>query len=221
MSILLVAGMVSAQDSDPVDQTGAIDAGLGLVDVTADGLEDDGLEKILADVSQHVLEEGEVIQVVAYTTFHELEFNTKGITVKRNGLVTVPLIGEVLVAGKTIETAQKEIWKRLEKDYLVDPKVEVNLIRFAPKKFMVLGKVARPGSYTFSAEDEFTILDAVTKAGGLLPIGNPKNIMIQREVNGETTIIENLNIEKMAQDIKVKPVKIEDGDVITIHEKWL
>jgi exopolysaccharide production protein ExoF len=77
----------------------------------------------------------------------------------------VPLVGEVLVEGKTIGEVSKEIAERLQRQtgLLNTPSVSVNI---ASHGFIyVMGDVQTPGEYPYSTN--MTVLQAVTVAGGL------------------------------------------------------
>ena len=48
-------------------------------------------------------------------------------TVQTNGSISLPLLGEVQVAGLTIAEVQRKITNLLAKDFLVNPQVEVKV----------------------------------------------------------------------------------------------
>lgn len=79
-----------------------------------------------------------------------------------SGKIVVGLIGEVAAAGRTISDVQSEIRTRLDKDYLVDPKVSVLMVAYRP--ITMLGQVKSPGRYPYSSG--LTIRQAVALAGG-------------------------------------------------------
>ncbi|MGE0151808.1 MAG: polysaccharide biosynthesis/export family protein [Reyranellaceae bacterium] len=79
-----------------------------------------------------------------------------------SGKIVVGLIGEVAAAGRAISDVQGEIRARLDKDYLVDPKVSVLMVAYRP--LTILGQVKSPGRYPYSSG--LTIRQAVALAGG-------------------------------------------------------
>ena len=78
------------------------------------------------------------------------------------GRVTLPLIGEVAVSGKTMGEAEQAIVDKLYPDYLLNPKVTVQVVNYRP--FYILGEVKKPGSYPYVTG--LTIIQAVALAGG-------------------------------------------------------
>jgi protein involved in polysaccharide export with SLBB domain len=79
-----------------------------------------------------------------------------------SGKIVVGLIGEVAAAGRMIAEVQAEIRSRLDKDYLVDPKVSLLMVAYRP--ITMLGQVKNPGRYPYSSG--LTIRQAVALAGG-------------------------------------------------------
>lgn len=79
--------------------------------------------------------------------------------------VAFPLIGDVDMAGLTLDEARVEFAKRLKAEY-VDPVVSVSLLEMRSHVIHVLGEVARPGSVPFVRGG--TVLGAILAAGGPL-----------------------------------------------------
>jgi polysaccharide export outer membrane protein len=87
------------------------------------------------------------------------------VTVRPDGIVTLPLVGDVKAAGRTPSELQKEITKRLaaymREEELV---VSVGVAAVNSYYFTVLGSVERAGYYT--SRSYVTVVDAVAIAGG-------------------------------------------------------
>jgi protein involved in polysaccharide export with SLBB domain len=79
-----------------------------------------------------------------------------------SGKIVVGLIGEVTAAGRMIAEVTAEIRDRLDREYLVDPKVSVLMVAYRP--ITMLGQVKSPGRYPYSSG--LTIRQAVALAGG-------------------------------------------------------
>jgi len=85
--------------------------------------------------------------------------------VNDSGSITMPLIGNVHVAGLTSDEAQDLIATRLrEGGMLRDPQVEVFEKEYATQGIAVMGEVQRPGIYTLLGERRLS--DAISAAGG-------------------------------------------------------
>ena len=103
-----------------------------------------------------------------------------GYPVNKKGMIEIPVLGKINVAGLTTETAHDSIYKRAS-IYFKDPVVHV---RFANFTITVLGEVAKPGSYIF-ANEKVSVLDALGMAGDLTIYAKRENILLLR--NGVDT----------------------------------
>jgi polysaccharide biosynthesis/export protein VpsN len=124
--------------------------------------------------------------------------------VNDQGEVTLPLIGAVRLAGDTTTKAQTEIAERYGKDYLVNPRVNVQVLNYRP--FFILGEVKSPGSYPYI--NGMTILNAVALAGGYTPRANRDRILIKHGSNSSA------GEQRTSEDSPVFP-----GDLIRVPER--
>jgi len=97
-------------------------------------------------------------------------------TVEINGTVFLPMIGNIYVAGFTLEEAGKKI-QEMYKGYLNQPAVNV---RYVDKIVTVLGEVNDPGVFTFTRR-EISILEALAHASDMTVYGNRNKVMVIRE----------------------------------------
>ncbi|HEV2325506.1 MAG TPA: polysaccharide biosynthesis/export family protein [Terracidiphilus sp.] len=99
--------------------------------------------------------------------FHTPEFHSEA-RVEADGTVTLPLIGEVHVAGLDEQGAARLIEKVLiDKHMLLHPLVSVTVTVFAGQDVSVLGEVRRPGIYPYTLHHQ--LLDLISAASGLTP----------------------------------------------------
>ena len=91
------------------------------------------------------------------------------------GAVAFPLIGTVAVADHTIEQVTNDITHRLDKGYVQDPRVSVEVMNFRP--FYILGEVNKPGEYPFI--NGLTVMNAVATAGGFTYRANTRTVFIK------------------------------------------
>src|SRR3546814_16843236 len=66
------------------------------------------------------------------------------------GKVALPLLGDIHVGNMTLREAENAIADRLHPDYLIDPKVSIQVSNYRP--FYILGEVKSPGRYAFVNE---------------------------------------------------------------------
>lgn len=99
------------------------------------------------------------------------------VTVRPDGMITLPLIGDIQASGLTPERLDAEVTKALSK-YINDPDVIVSVQAVRSKRYYVTGEVNRPGAYPLVSP--VTVLEALTLAGGFRDFANKKNITILR-----------------------------------------
>ncbi len=85
--------------------------------------------------------------------------------VSGEGIIMLPLIGDVKLAGLSVEQAAKKISLLLSDGFIMDPKVSVFVVEFRSRKIMIMGQVFRPGVFTLSGNTTF--LELLTLSGGL------------------------------------------------------
>jgi polysaccharide export outer membrane protein len=164
--------------------------------------------------SDYVLVIGDVVEL---NVFREPDLQTQA-TIARDGTVQLPLIREVKLAGLTIRDAREQLRGLYDKKFLVDPQVFLNVVKYAERKFTIMGQVARPGSYELQGGERIDLLEAIGLAGGFTRIANRGRVIVQRRTGSEVTAIK-ANAKKMA-DGRETPLEIQPGDVITVSESW-
>jgi polysaccharide export outer membrane protein len=108
--------------------------------------------------------------------WHEPEFSGP-VAVHSDGKITLPLVGDLEAGGKTPVEIESIVKQALAK-YVVNPLVTVTVQEVLSKKYYLDGEINRPGEYSLSAPT--TVLEAISKAGGLREFANAKKIYILR-----------------------------------------
>jgi polysaccharide biosynthesis/export protein len=109
-----------------------------------------------------------------------------GYSVNHLGEISLPIIGNVVVAGLTTEQAKQKIHEMI-KEYLIGATVIVKIANFS---VTILGEVKRPGNY-YIYDNRFTIMDIIGQAGDLTEFGNRKiNVVRQTEDGAVFSVID-------------------------------
>ena len=103
---------------------------------------------------------------------------SKVVTVRPDGRITLPLIGDVMAAGRTPNQLREQIVKRI-KEYQESVVVSVILLEINSYRIFILGAVANPGSYIMKRRT--TLLQAIALAGGFNEFAARKRIVVIRE----------------------------------------
>jgi len=99
--------------------------------------------------------------------------------VRPDGAISIPLLGDVMVAEKTPQQVEEEITHRLVDGQLIrDPHVSVGLSAVHSKKYYIQGEVNRPGSYDLVVPT--TVMEGLVNAGGFRDFANTRKIRILR-----------------------------------------
>lgn len=160
------------------------------------------------------LQPNDILEVSVY---QQTDLTTK-VTVDDRGMVMLPLLGTVKLGGLTLEQATELVRSLYDKDYLVDPKVTIQVDQQATLRYTILGQVQRPGTYEFPPNEKLNLLDGVAMAGGFTRLASLSNVTIQRNVSGKLTVL-RVNAEEMAHDHEHKPFELLPGDTITVGER--
>ncbi|HWT85727.1 MAG TPA: polysaccharide biosynthesis/export family protein [Myxococcales bacterium] len=97
--------------------------------------------------------------------------------VRQDGKISVPMLGDVLAAGRSPGVLTEEIQSRL-KAYINAPIVTVAVEETRPIAVPVLGEVAHPGQYNL--EKGAGVLDALAAAGGFTDFAHRDRIFVLR-----------------------------------------
>lgn len=93
--------------------------------------------------------------------------------VPEDGKLSLPLVGDVVAAGRSETEVSDAIAAVLRAEYLQAPEVIVSVTNFVGRKVTVTGAVARPGFFELRGSRE-TMLDLLTRAGGITDEASPK-----------------------------------------------
>lgn len=97
-------------------------------------------------------------------------------SVGADGEMSLPLIGNVPVAGKTIEQVSRDVQARLADGYLRDPRVSMEVQTYRP--FFILGEVRAAGQYPYLSG--LTAMNAIATAQGYTPRAARRTVRIRR-----------------------------------------
>jgi polysaccharide export outer membrane protein len=102
---------------------------------------------------------------------------TRSVPVRPDGRISLPLLKDVVAAGRTPAELAEEIETRL-KAYMTTAVVSVIVAEVNSYSVSVLGKVARPGRYPFKAPT--TVLEVLAAAGGMVEYAKTDEILVLR-----------------------------------------
>jgi polysaccharide export outer membrane protein len=126
------------------------------------------------DALEYVIGVGDVINIRVY----EQEGLSSSVKIRRDGKIALPLVGEVLVAGKHPSELAKEIELRL-KEFIVSPHVTVNIDSSQLVTVTTIGEITHIGTVTL--EPPARLVEALAQAGGPSEFADKSRIFVLRQ----------------------------------------
>jgi polysaccharide export outer membrane protein len=154
--------------------------------------------------------------VIRMKVFQEDDLTTEA-RISKDGTVTIPLVGAVMLGGKTMEEATGQLRDLFSKDYLVNPQVTLTVLEYAKRRFTVLGQVQKPGTYDIPSEESVTLLQAIAMAGGFTRLAVQGRVSVTRTLGGKRTF--NVDVKSAANDPGTKTFEILPDDTIMVAER--
>lgn len=130
------------------------------------------------------------------------------------GTIDLPLLGEVNVAGKTTTEARAQLEDLLRAKYVNRANVSVVVKEFANKPVSVVGAVTKPGSLSISGK--WSLLQAISAAGGLDQTAGRKIYVLRRSDNGLSDTLEIKRDDLLQSSSPLWNIPIFAGDVVNI-----
>ena len=141
---------------------------------------------------------------ISITVFGEPDLSLNKVRIATNGTISVPLIGQIKVAGLTALQVEQKVTTLLADGYLKKPGVNVSIDEY--RLFYITGEVKKPGGYSY--RDGLTVHKAVTLAGGFSERANKNKITITHE--GSNKVVNRVRLTD----------RIRPGDVIAVKESF-
>lgn len=134
------------------------------------------------------------------------------VTVGPDGFVSLPLLGDVHVAGMTANEVAHILAGQLN-NFVVSAQVTVSVVEFRSRQVYVMGRVGRPGGYPLIAP--ITVLQLIAQAGGLNAFANSKGIFVLRGAAGDMHRL-SFNYVKAIHGDNKQNVSLLPGDTVIV-----
>lgn len=136
--------------------------------------------------------------------------------VSTSGIVVVPLIGNLSIAGKTSADAAYLIAERYQQgNILKNAQVNLLITKYRSQVVAILGKVNKPGKLVLEGPTSLT--QALAWAGGIAPTGSERLILTRSAKNGRLERTE-YDLQKLLNydADETPPVWLKDGDTLYV-----
>lgn len=143
-----------------------------------------------------------------------------------NGVVRLPLIGEIKLGGKSVREAEKTLENLYrQRELLKSPLVSIVVSNYALREVSVLGAVRSPGNFQFPKEvTSLDIADLITRLGGFTPTAKGDAVsVIRRRPDGQEEVT-TVDVERMISgrrrgDTSRREFQVYPGDRIWVPQR--
>jgi polysaccharide export outer membrane protein len=143
------------------------------------------------------------------------DYSVEKAKVSPTGTIYHPLLGDVAVAGMTLEQVKKQLTTDLS-EYVLDPVVSIELLEAQSAKVGVIGEVKAPRVLVMTGP--LTVLDAIAEAGGFTDLGKKSNVTLLR--HNQTL---KINVDNILKG-RARPednIALQPGDTVIVHGNGL
>ena len=138
--------------------------------------------------------------------------NDSAYTVRPDGKMNFPLVGEIDVNGLTVYEFTQLLTKELS-EYIINPKITVNVAKLGTTRVFVMGEVSKQGMYELTKSHR--VMDALGAAGGFSQKSAKKNIYLVRNGVREEDRVKKLNIlNYMKNGDMTQNLILQEGDCL-------
>lgn len=150
--------------------------------------------------------------VLGVVFWREMEMSGD-VTVRPDGRITLPLIGDVMAAGLRPEDLRLQIDKLASK-FITEPNVSVIVRTINSRKVFITGQVMMPGSYALIGP--YTIMQLIAVAGGLTEFADQGSITLMRTMSGESRSFK-FNYKDVARGRRLEQnIVLLPGDTVVV-----
>lgn len=151
--------------------------------------------------------------VLAINVWKDLELS-RNVIVRPDGKISLPLIGELEVSGMTALNIQSLIADKL-KEFISKPQVSVIVQEVKSRTYIVVGKIAKPGSYPLGKPT--TVLEAIAIAGGFMEFARENKLYVLRVKEDGSRIRIPFNYKKVLNGRGPdENLALKSGDTIVV-----
>jgi polysaccharide export outer membrane protein len=161
-----------------------------------------------AITSQFVLGAADVIRIYVWKNTDL----SQTVTIGPDGFVSMPLLGDVHVAGMTANQLAQELKSKLS-SYMVNAQVTVSIVEIRSRQVYVTGQVGKPGGYPLITP--ISVLQVIAQAGGLSTFANRKDIVILRSSGGQVQRLK-FNYNNAVRGDPTQNISLQPGDTVIV-----
>ena len=171
----------------------------------------------------HTLTLADKVRIVVY----QEEDLTSQTRIDARGWVNLNLIGEIAIGGMTVNEAQAAIENAYKEGrFLRNPQVTVSVEEYAPRVVSIQGRIRNAGDYTLPIESTLTVVELVTKAGGIDDIGKGSAVTVTRLMPDGSKKVFTVDVDSVIKGKKDSKsddsaMLLQPGDIVYVPERLI
>jgi polysaccharide export outer membrane protein len=167
--------------------------------------------------SDYVLQPSDLIQVVVFKEPDLL----REVRISQEATISLPLVGNIELRNKTVRQAEDLIRDLYNRDYLVNPQINIKVLEYTQRTVRVMGSVNNQGSIVFTPEQKMGLLEAIARAGGQTRLADMKRVRLSRTTADGKTENFTINVDDLLKGASGDQWILSQGDVIFVPERLL
>lgn len=169
-----------------------------------------GTQIAAVNSSSYILGPGDQVQL---TMFNQEKLFPAPYLVLVDGTISLPFIGSVPVAGRSISAVETELNSRYNQ-YYKRPLVTVSLVKPRALNLAISGEVLRPGTYPIESPEQIpTVTQLIQLAGGTTQSADLERVLVRRSGNE----LQPVNLLSLLQEGDIgQNIDLRDGDTVVI-----
>ncbi|WP_291318770.1 polysaccharide biosynthesis/export family protein [Desulfonatronospira sp.] len=167
------------------------------------------IRNIQADSESYVIGKGDVLEIVIW---QEPDLSRE-VKVRVDGRISMPLVDDVMAAGKTPMDLKQTVTGRLSR-FIQEPEVTVIVRNQISKSYYVLGEVRQVGE--FALEKDLTLMQAITRAQGFTEWANKRNLVLFRQSGDSEERIDINYRDIVSGSAPEQNLRIQPGDTLVV-----
>jgi polysaccharide export outer membrane protein len=169
----------------------------------------------LASAQEYVIGPGDVLDIFVWRN-SDL---TRQIPVRPDGRISMPLVGDTLVVGKTPAVLAAELQDKL-KAFIQDPLVTViptSFVGLFTRQIRVIGEASQPRALAYRSS--MTVLDVMIEVGGLTRYADGDRAVLVRQAAGQQQSY-RVRLDTLIRDGDISQnVDMQPGDILIIPQR--
>jgi protein involved in polysaccharide export with SLBB domain len=163
--------------------------------------------------AQYVVASGDVLQLSIW----QVPSLDRQLTVRADGMIVLPMAGEMRAAGFTLQQLEEQIVRRLADFNRNVTQASVTVAEQKSRSIYVLGRVVSPGKYAYG--ESVNLFELIREAGGFTDDALKSRVKVVHRIGGQEKI-EYADVEQSLNDGSIDALpQVRAGDTVIVSKR--